>query len=239
MYLLYCNAEGAVVGVHDDESVAVPMTAYPGVIRIIPWDEALSNLERFGEPPPEQPPISGEPLRSPVQDLRPYKQPDPTTAILKNYAAQVRFNRHAEGFQFNTAAGQVPIWTDRNSYVLIAGMCDYAEKLPTSTNMNYTQGGKAYRMTANEVKQLYQSFNERIQQGRAAEATCLNDLNSATPTVTTYEAVDQMFTSIIQAWTPPAYLDPGTAAAGKMAKTAPSRRPLLKLPVTRPVRARR
>jgi len=191
MHLLYCSVDGIVIVLHKDSEAVVPMWVYENVVRIIPYDQSVGLLPKYGSPPPPPPPLPAS--SRPIPDLRPYMQPDPTPAILKLYAAQVRFNRSNDGFHFMAASGDIPVWTDRNSYYLLSGLATWAATVTPETPVNFTQGGTAYPITAAECIAMFGEFTTLIQDGRNIEAECLADLDSGAPTILSYEDVDARF----------------------------------------------
>jgi hypothetical protein len=183
MNLLYCDASGVVTAIHNDIDPYVPPTNYPTVVRIIPYDQPITNLQKVGPPPAD--------LR---YDSRPYQQPDPTTALLKLYSGQVRFNYIEKGFMFTAASGSVPVLTDRVSYSLVNSLATWIMTAsPPPTTVNYTQGGDSYLLTAAETTALFNQFTVLVQKYRNEEAACIADLVSATPTILTYDDVDARF----------------------------------------------
>ena len=192
MNLLYCDANGVVIVIHDDANPYVPPTNYPTVVRIIPYDQPMSNLQKVGPPPPDN--------SFPSRDTRPYQQPDPTTALLKLYSGQVRFSYTLKGFVFTAASGAVPVWTDRVSYSLINSLATWiTTATPAPTTVNYTQGGDHYVLTAAEATAMFNQFTAFVQKYRNEEATCIADLVSASPTILTYADVDARFAAAVRA----------------------------------------
>jgi hypothetical protein len=193
MHLLYCDANGLVQAVHEDTDTAVPMTVYPTVVRIIPYDQPLTTLTKYGPAPP--PDITPRP-----PDTRPWVQPDPTPALLKLYSGQCRFNYIIRGFMFSAASGQIPVWTDRVSYSLINSLATWVlTATPAPAMVNYTQGGDHYVLTAAEATELFNQFTALVQMYRDVEAACILDLVSPTPTILTYADVDARFSAAVKA----------------------------------------
>jgi hypothetical protein len=190
MNLLYCNASGAVVSIHDDQQPQVDMSAYPTVVRIIPYSQPLSTLNRVGTAPPANNLIPNPP------DSRPYQQPAETPQILIPYAAQVRFNTVNKGFNFTAASGVVPVATDRESYMLVGNTAAYAATLAPTAAIDFTQNNTHYPLTAAEMISLSNQFGALIQQCRTIEAACIADLTGATPTIKVYADVDAKFAGV-------------------------------------------
>jgi len=196
MQLLYCDASGVVVLTHDDTDLPVSMAAYPSVVRIIPYDQPLATLPRLGPAPVYPPPTQFDDVRKRPPDTRPYLQPVATKDILKVYAGQVRYSTVIAGFHFTAASGDIPVWTDRESYFLLSGLATWAASVAPSTPISFTQGASAYPITAGEAVALFDEFTVLIQDNRAIEAACIADLDSATPTITTYDDVDARFAAV-------------------------------------------
>jgi hypothetical protein len=187
MLLLYCFANGEVGAYHDDNQAPVPMSAYPGVVRIIPYNQPLQMLERSGDPI-EYPPN----LRPAPPDTRPYKQPDPTPEILIGFCGQMRFQTVDDGFTFNAASGPFHVNGDRTSYMLVGNTAKYAETLTPTADLNFTQASEVHVVKASEWITLFNQFTQLIQDARSIEATCLADLRGA-QTIKTYEDVEARF----------------------------------------------
>jgi hypothetical protein len=193
MLLLYCNiANAAVVAIHDDTQAPVPMSAYgaAGTIRIVPWAGLRGDLQKLGTPPP----TSSDPTTR-IPDTRPYAQPTETPAILKAYAAQVRYNYSVQPVNFTAASGVIPINTDRESQSLLNNMMTYAATLVGTTSMDFTQNNIHYVVTAAEVPQMFNAVMAQVQKYRAVEAAVIADQNLTTPTMRVYADVDTKFSS--------------------------------------------
>jgi hypothetical protein len=186
MNLLYCDANGAVVGWHDKSGPAVPLAAYATAVRIIPYDQPISALERIGEPPIT---VRG--------DTRPYAQPVETPQLLIAYTAQVRWNVTTAGFTFQAASGPVPVACDERSRAFVGDMTQYAATLAPATQFDFVQAGVHYPLQASECATLFAAMHDLIQQARSLEAQCIADLNAATPTLATYADVDAKFSGLL------------------------------------------
>jgi hypothetical protein len=191
MHLLYCN-NALVIGIHDDTAPDVPLSLYPAGTRIIPYDQTLDTLGRFGDPPP--PPPGGSP---PFPDARQYQQPPETTPILIAYSGQCRFNYVTGGFSHTALDGTtvIPVNTDRTSQALIANLAAYAATLAPTAAIDFTQEGKHYPITAQDAININTQVNVLSQKYRSVEAACLTDLNSPTPSLGTYAQVDTQFSA--------------------------------------------
>ena len=183
MNLLYC-ANGLVVSIHDDTQM-IDASIYGDGVRVIPWDQPLSALERVG-PPPEYLP------GGPRNDPRPYAQPTETPAILKLYAAQQRFNFNTSGLTYNS----IPIKTDHASQVHIGNLAQYANTLPKGTPINFTQDSVAYSITAGDTINIFNQISAFNQHARTIEANCYAAID--TGTMTTYDQVDAAFAAAKQ-----------------------------------------
>jgi hypothetical protein len=178
MMLLYC-VNGVVVGTHDDLQ-NVPGNAYGQNVRIIPFAGLMSDLPRVGDPPV-----------FPARDTRPYAQPVETPDILKTFASQVRFDAVTSGFTWNG----IQIKTDRLSQLMIGNLAQYAATVTNNTKIDFTQSGVHNQITAQQAKDLNAQVNAFVQRCRSLEAQCLTDLNSAAPTLLTYEDIENVFVS--------------------------------------------
>lgn len=184
MQLLYCindPANGWIVRGFHDSTQNVDASAYGDSVRVIPYDQPISTLNRVGPiPTPPRP------------DSRPISVPTETPAILVDYSAQVRWEVVTGGVSFNS----VPANTDRVSQTLIANLAQYATTLSPTDNINFTQDGVAYQITAQDAISLNNQIIAQAQQARTIEAQCIADLNSATPTIQTYDDVDAKFAGL-------------------------------------------
>jgi hypothetical protein len=181
MNLLYC-VNGIVMGAHDSLQ-NVPASAYGDTVRIIPYDGLMSDLPRIGPPPPDD-------VRA--KDTRQYGEPVETPEILTAFASQVRFDTVTAGIVWNS----IPVKTDRVSQMLINGLAVYAATLPNTNTIDFTQDGVAYQFTAAQAPDLNNQVNSFVQSCRTAEAACLADLSSATPTMTTYADIEAQFSGL-------------------------------------------
>ena len=179
MLLLHCN-NGIVIAWHDAAQIVDP-SQYGTGTRIIPYDLPLDTLPKVGTP-----------LSDPRMDSRPYAQPAETTALLLAYSAQARWNTVTNGIAFNA----IPLNSDRLSQTLIASLAQYAATLPTATNIDFTQDGVAYQITAQDAIDMNNQLSNFIQQCRSVEAGCISDLNSSVPTIKTYDDVDARFSGL-------------------------------------------
>lgn len=180
MQLLYCR-NGAVIGWHDSAQ-DVDSTAYGDGVRIVPYDQPIQSLPLFG-------------TASPVgtRDTRSYAQPTETTQILIDYSAQQRWEVVTGGLQFSG----VPANTDRVSQTLIGNLAQYAATLSPTDTIDFTQDGVAYQITAGDVINMNNQIIAQAQAARTIEAQCIADLNSATPTILTYDDVDAKFAGLM------------------------------------------
>lgn len=188
--LLYCNiANATVVARHDDSMAAVAASAYGTGIRIVPYDPIVSGpLSKVGPAPPNDP-VTG----IPTGDTRFYGQPVETKTILLAYAAQKRYEKSVLPLNFTAASGVIPVHTDRLSQSLLNNLATYAATLAPTTAVTFTQDNVSYPITAQEAINMFNAVQAEIQAARNIEATCITDLNSATPTLTTYALVDAKF----------------------------------------------
>jgi hypothetical protein len=191
MQLLYCQ-NNLVVGIHGD-SLDIPLSSYPAGTRIIPYDQTLDTLSRFGDPPP--PPPGGS---QPLPDTRQYQQPPETTHILIMYSGQCRYNYVTGGFSYTAVDGTtvIPVATDRTSQSLFGNLAGYCTTLAPTDPIDFTQSGVHYPITAQDVININNQFNSVAQKYRTVEANCLADLNSATPSLMTYDQVDAQFEAV-------------------------------------------
>jgi hypothetical protein len=178
MHLLYCS-NGLVVSTHDDTQT-IDASAYGEGVRVIPWDQPLSALERVG-PPPENLP------GGPRGDPRPYAQPAETPDILKLYAAQQRFAFNTAGLVYNG----ISINTDHASQAHVSTLAQYAATLPKGNVINFTQDSVAYSITAGDAINIFNQIGALIQQARTIEANCYAAIDAGT--MTTYDQVDAAF----------------------------------------------
>ena len=184
MLLLYCN-NSIVAGWHDVAQIVDP-SQYGVGTRIIPYDQSLSTLIKIGTPPSD-----------PRTDMRTYGQPAETKALLLAYSAQVRWNTVTNGTTFTTAGSvAIPLHTDRESQALIANLAQYAATVAVTTAIDFTQDNIHYPITAQDAIDMNASLGSFIQQCRTMEASCITDLNSASPTIVTYADVDTKFTGL-------------------------------------------
>jgi len=180
--LLYC-LDGVVRGSHASEQ-QVDASVYGVGVRVIPYDAPLSTLDRVGTPPVY-----------PAPDKRPYAQPAETTATLTAYAGQARWEAVVvAGITFNS----IPVKTDRVSQTLIANLAQYvvSASVALTTAFDFTQDGIAYAITAQDAIDMNNQIVALTQQCRTIEAACIADLNSATPTILTYDDVDARFVGV-------------------------------------------
>jgi hypothetical protein len=191
MHLLYCQ-NGLVVGIHDDTAPEVPRSTYPAGTRIIPYDQTLDTLGRTGDPPLPGP--GGSP---PLPDTRQYQQPPETPALLIAYSSQCRYTYVTGGFSYTALDGTtvIPVATDRMSQMLLGNVAAYCATLAPTDPIDFTQGSIHYPVTAQDVINMNNQFNAMAQQYRSVEANCLADLNSATPSLTTYDQIDTQFSA--------------------------------------------
>jgi hypothetical protein len=186
MLLLYCQ-NALVSGSHDD-SLDVPASAYGTGVRIIPYDQPLSTLPRYGPAPPQTALVP-----NPV-DTRPYQQPVETNHILIMYSSQCRYNYVTAGFNYTAIDSSIiPVQTDRTSQMLLGNLAYYAASLAPTTAIDFTQNNVHYPATAQDVINMNNQFNALSQKYRSTEATCLTDLNLASPTILVYADVDTRF----------------------------------------------
>jgi hypothetical protein len=178
MHLLFCS-NGIVLGTHDDTQTIDP-AAYGEGVRVIPWDQPLSNLERVG-PPPENLPGGAR------GDPRPYAQPVETPDVLKLYAAQQRFAFHTGGLVYN----DIPINTDNRSQLHVSTLAQYAATLNKNDPIKFTQDSVAYSITAQDAINISNQMSAIVQQARTIEADCYAAIDAGT--VTTYDQVDSAF----------------------------------------------
>jgi hypothetical protein len=195
MLLLYCNiANASVVAIHDDSQAAVPMTVYgaAGTIRIVPWAGLRGDLQKLGTAPP----VSGDPTAQ-MRDTRSYAQPTETPAILKAYAAQVRYNISVQGVNFTpSGGGQITVNSDRLSQSLLNNLASHAATLTPTTSVQFTQNSVAYSITAQDAINMFNAVMAQIQAGRNVEANCIADQNLATPSMRTYADIDNAFAGV-------------------------------------------
>jgi hypothetical protein len=177
MNLLYCQ-NGAVVAYHDSNLSSVPASSYGGGVRIIPYDQPLTTLGKFGPAPPVG-----------TRDNRLYAQPTETPALLIAFSGQVRFDQVVAGITWNS----IPVATDRMSQLLIANLAQYAATLVATTLIDFTQNGVHYQFQASQAADLNNQVNAFVQQCRTIEASCIADQNLATPTMTTYAQIEAKF----------------------------------------------
>jgi hypothetical protein len=178
MQLLYC-VHGAVVAWHDSAQ-QVAGSAYGDGVRVIPYDQDIRTLPKFGPPPDSGP------------DTRPFAQPAETPQILIGFASQQRWETSTGGLVFNN----IPVNTDRVSQTLISALAQYAAGVNPNTPISFTQDGAAYPITAKDAIAMNNQITAAIQNGRAIEAQCIVDLTSATPTLLTYEDVEAKFATL-------------------------------------------
>jgi hypothetical protein len=183
MILLYCS-NGVVLTTHDDVQ-AVLASAYGSGVRIIPWDQPLGALDKVGPAP-----------NPGVSDARPYAQPAETPAILKMYAAQRRYDCSVGGISFTAASGTIPVNTGRGDGALINNLAAHAQSLQPADPLNFTQDNVLYPITAQEAIDMFHALMTHIQDCRNIEANCITDLDSATPTLLTYDDVDAQFAGV-------------------------------------------
>ena len=181
MILLYCT-NGVVVSTHDDQLAPVAASVYGTGIRIIPYDQPLTTLDRVGTLP--DPPPSQQPPARPVPDTRPYAQPTETPAILIDYAAQVRFEKSVADVSFTAASGVVPVHADRLSQMLLSNLALHCQSLAGTAAIDFTQDNIHYAVTAAETISMFNAVYAHIQACRTIEATCIADVNAGTTTVT-------------------------------------------------------
>ncbi|MCP3475160.1 DUF4376 domain-containing protein [Bradyrhizobium sp. CCGUVB1N3] len=192
MQLLY-SVNGVVVAVHDS-ALNVSSSSYGTDVRIIPYDQPLSTLERIGpepEPPPAVPP-DGRPTVMLRPDTRPYAEPPPTPDILKHFSGQVRWETATAGIMISG----VPANTDRISQTLVSSLAQYAATIDRNDPIDFTQAGVAYRITAQDAIDMNTQIAALVQQCHTIEAQCLTDLNSGSPTILTYEDVEARFSGL-------------------------------------------
>jgi hypothetical protein len=192
MLLLYCNiANAAIVAIHDDAQAPVPMSAYgaAGTIRIVPWAGLRGDLQKLGTPPP----VSSDPTAQ-IPDTRPYAQPTETPAILKAYAAQVRYNLSVQGVSFTpSGGGQITVNSDRESQSLLNNLASHAATLAPTASVDFTQNNMAYTITAQDAINMFNAVMAQVQTVRNIEATCIADQNATTPSMRVYADIDNAF----------------------------------------------
>jgi hypothetical protein len=174
--LLYC-IDGVVRGWHESEQ-QVDASAYGTGVRVIPYAAPLSTLDKVG-PEPD----------NPLFDSRPYAAPVETTETLIAYTGQARWEVAVAGITFLS----IPVKTDRVSQTLIGNLAQYAALITPSTDIDFTQDGVAYKITANDAINMNNQIVASIQQARGVEAVCIADLTSGAPTILTYDDVDARF----------------------------------------------
>jgi hypothetical protein len=179
MNLLYC-LNGVVLGSHDSLQ-NVPASSYGTGVRIIPYDQPMSDLPRIGTAPV-----------FPERDTRGYGEPPETPALLTSFSAQVRFDTVVAGITWNS----IPVSTDRMSQLLIANLAQYAATLVGTTMIDFTQSGVHYQFQASQAADLNNQVNAFVQQCRTVEAACIADQNLATPTMTTYAEIEAKFSGL-------------------------------------------
>jgi hypothetical protein len=154
-------------------------------VRIIPYDQPMSDLPRIGTAP-----------TFPQRDTRSYAQPIETPALLKTFAGQVRFDTTLKGVAFTAASGPITLKSDRVSQMLLGNLASHAATLPAATAIDFTQDAVHYAVTAAECTSMFNAVNTFVQTCRTAEAQCLTDLNSPTPTILTYADVEAKFSGL-------------------------------------------
>jgi hypothetical protein len=126
--------------------------------------------------------------------MRPYQQPVETNHILIMYSSQCRYNYVTGGFSYTAIDSSViPVATDRTSQMLLGNLAMYAQSLAPTDPIDFTQNNVHYPLTAQDVINMNNQFNTLSQKHRSTEASCLADLNSASPTLLKYEDVDGRF----------------------------------------------
>jgi hypothetical protein len=198
MRLLYCQ-NGFVVGEHLDTQNVLAEDYGPGT-RVIPYPDSMPELPPVGPPPDpdtvtpppyewvpgaDHPPLM--PMSTP--DPRGRAEPTPTPELLKWFSAQTRFETDTAGITWN----DIPIWTDRLSQLLVSNLAQLASSLPPTQIVNFTQEAVAYQFQASQANDLNNEVNNHVQTVRTIESDCITDLNQTTPTITTYEDVEQRF----------------------------------------------
>jgi Domain of unknown function (DUF4376) len=180
MLLLYC-LNGYVVGTHDDSQAHVDPSLYGDGTRIIPWSDELGSL------------VPEEPGSSPPR----YLQPAETPAILKAYAAQVRFDVSVSGVPFTTSGGtSIPMQTARLDQSLVSSLAAHGQSLQATDAISFTQNNVAYAITAKDAIDMFHAMMAHVQSCRDIEADCIADLDSASPTILTYADVDARFAGV-------------------------------------------
>jgi len=179
--LLYC-LNGVVKASHLSDQ-QIDASTYGTGVRVIPYDAPLTTLARIGDPP-----------AYPARDTRPYAQPGETQETLIAYSGQARWEGSTAGITFNS----IPVKTDRVSQTLIGNLAQYvvSASLAPTTLLDFTQQGVHYQITAQDAIDMNNQIVALIQQCRTIEAACIADLNSATPTILTYDDVDTRFAGV-------------------------------------------
>lgn len=181
MILLYC-INGVVRAQHDSTQPPVSPDSYDASTRVIPYDpETMGRLDRVGDPPADL-----------LHDTRPYAEPAETPLILKGYASQMRYSVVTAGISWKS----MQIKTDRTSQLMLGNLAVYAGTLNPNDIVDFTQDSTSYQFPASDAIDLNKTVNAFIQQCRTTEAQCLADLNSATPTILTYEDVEAKFAGL-------------------------------------------
>jgi hypothetical protein len=157
--------------------------------RVIPYDYPLSALERIGPLPPQ-------PWRPSWGDPRQYAQPVETPDLLKAYAGQKRWEATNAGIIYEG----IPVETDRVSVALLAELLQHIRtaSIPDTEIISFTQNAVAYPLQASHVEPLLTTIYTRNQQARDLEKSCLDDLNSETPTILTYDEIDLRFAAMFE-----------------------------------------
>jgi hypothetical protein len=124
--------------------------------------------------------------------MRPYAEPPATTETLTAFSSQQRWETAAQGTTYNA----IQLKTDPISQSQISNLAQYAASLPPTLSIDFTQGGKAHKITALDAIKMFGLMNTLIQQARTIEANTLVDLGSAAPTIHTYEDVEARFAGV-------------------------------------------
>ena len=188
IHLLYC-LNGLVTSYHADDT-DIPLATQPTGTRIVPYDQPLDTLTKYGTPTP---PSNLVPYPA---DTRPYQQPVETPHILIMYAGQCRYNYVTVGFSYTAInATVIPVETDRTSQMLLGNLAQYCATLAPTAAIDFTQRNIHYAVTAQDVINMNNQLNAMSQKYRSTEAACLTDLNGATPTIKVYADVDTRFSA--------------------------------------------
>ncbi len=173
---LFCRGT-RVLAVHADDQQIDPR-AYGDNVRVISVGSD-TPLGRYGDLPESWP--KGSP------DPRPFALPAPTAALLKQYAASIRYQLETAGITVNN----MKIATDRPSRSMLSETLVTAQTVETFSTQWKCSDGSFLTVDKAQLQEIATQVTAHVSRCFAAEGKTAADIDSGK--VTDYIGVDQAF----------------------------------------------